>query len=69
MKNRELPVYMFTGFLEGGKTTFIQESLEDDRFNSGERTLLLVCEEGVEEYNTSSFNGNNVHIKIVEDNM
>ncbi len=67
MKNRELPVYMFTGFLEGGKTKFIQETLEDDRFNSGERTLLLVCEEGEEEYEPSSFIGNNVHIQVVED--
>ena len=67
MKNREIPVYMFTGFLEGGKTTFIQETLEDDRFNSGERTLLLVCEEGEEEFDTSSFIGTNVHIKVIED--
>ena len=31
----ELPVYLFTGFLEAGKTRFIQETLEDRRFNSG----------------------------------
>ena len=30
-----LPVYLFTGFLEGGKTHVIQESMEDKRFNSG----------------------------------
>ena len=51
----EIPVYLFTGFLEGGKTKFIQETFEDPRFNSGERTLLLVCEEGVEEYDKSKF--------------
>ena len=45
----EIPVYLFTGFLEAGKTRFIQETLEDERFNAGERTLLLLCEEGVEE--------------------
>ena len=50
----ELPVYLFTGFLESGKTKFIQETLEDSRFNAGERTLLLVCEEGVEEYEPTS---------------
>ena len=33
-----------------GKTTFIQEALEGDDFNAGERTLLLLCEEGGEEY-------------------
>ena len=45
----DIPVYLFTGFLESGKTKFIQETLEDRRFNKGERTLLLVCEEGEEE--------------------
>ena len=48
--NQDLPVYLFTGFLEAGKTKFIQETLEDKRFCNGERTLLLVCEEGEEEY-------------------
>lgn len=27
-----IPVYTFTGFLEAGKTKFIQETLEDERF-------------------------------------
>ena len=39
-----IPVYAFTGFLDAGKTKFIQETLEDERFNAGERTLLLICE-------------------------
>ena len=29
---KEVPVFLFTGFLEGGKTKFIQETLEDKRF-------------------------------------
>lgn len=36
---REIPVYLFTGFLEAGKTKFIQETFEDPRFNNGENTL------------------------------
>ena len=47
---KEVPVYLFLGFLESGKTKFIQETFEDPRFDSGERTLLLVCEEGETEY-------------------
>ena len=39
----DIPVYLFTGFLESGKTKFIQETLEDERFNAGEKTLLLLC--------------------------
>lgn len=63
----EIPVYLFTGFLEAGKTKFIQETLEDERFNTGESTLLLLCEEGEEEYEPSSFSGRNVFIELVED--
>lgn len=54
-EQKEIPVYLFLGFLESGKTKFIQETLEDPRMNSGERTLLLVCEEGEEEYSPESF--------------
>lgn len=66
MKQKEIPVYLFVGFLEAGKTTFIQSTLEDKRFNSGEKTLLLVCEEGEEEYDPSKFYGKNVKIKTIE---
>ena len=54
-EQQEIPVYLFLGFLESGKTKFIQETFEDERFDSGERTLLLVLEEGEEEYDTSRF--------------
>ena len=56
----QLPVYVFTGFLDSGKTKFIQETLEDPRFNAGERTLLLVFEEGEEEYDFSAYPHQNV---------
>ena len=67
MSNRkDVPVYLFTGFLESGKTKFIQETLEDRRFCNGERTLLLVCEEGEEEYAPDQFADKNVFIREVE---
>ena len=63
----QIPVYLFTGFLEAGKTKFIQETMEDPRFNEGERTLLLICEEGLEEYSPASFiNKRDVYIKTLE---
>ncbi len=61
-----IPVYVFTGFLESGKTTFIQDTLEDKRFNSGERTLVLVFEEGEEEYEPQKFSGKNVKICVID---
>ena len=63
----EIPVYLFTGFLESGKTTFIQEALEGSEFNGGERTLLLLCEEGEEEYHPSKFFAANVFIENIEE--
>lgn len=65
-KKKDMPVYLFTGFLESGKTKFIQETLEDKRFCKGERTLLLVCEEGEEEYAPDQFAGKNVFIRVLE---
>ena len=62
-----IPVYVFTGFLDSGKTKFIQGTLEDERFNAGEKTLLLICEEGEEEYDPSAFAAPNVYLEIVED--
>ncbi len=61
-----IPVYIFTGFLEGGKTHMIQESLEDQRFNSGEKTMLICCEEGIDDYEPSRFWGKNVYIEHIE---
>ncbi|MBR5533769.1 MAG: hypothetical protein IKU62_02865 [Ruminiclostridium sp.] len=63
----DIPVYLFTGFLDAGKTKFIQETLEDERFNNGENTLLLICEEGEEEYDPSTFSGPNVFIELIDD--
>ena len=63
---KDVPVYLFTGFLESGKTKFIQETLEDKRFCNGERTMLLVCEEGEEEYAPDQFADKSVYIHVIE---
>ena len=62
----ETPVYLFLGFLESGKTKFIQETLEDKRFDTGEKTLLLVMVEGEEEYDPTRFTVRNVSIVVLE---
>ena len=38
----DVSVYLFLGFLDSGKTKFIQETLEDKRMENGENTLLLI---------------------------
>ena len=61
-----IPVYLFTGFLEGGKTHIIQESMEDQKFNSGEKTLIIQCEEGEDELDLSTFWGKNIYLATIE---
>ncbi len=63
---REISVYLFLGFLESGKTKFIQETLEDPRMENGEKTMLLVCEEGEEEYDPHLFQVKNVAMVTLE---
>ena len=63
---KQVPVYLFTGFLESGKTKFAQQTLEDASFNNGDRILLLVCEEGVEEYDPSAFAAPTVFTETIE---
>ena len=63
---QQIPVYAFTGFLDSGKTKFIQETLEDERFNAGEKTLLLLFEEGEEEYDLSTYPHKNVYIEVLD---
>ena len=62
----QIPVYVFTGFLDSGKTKFIQETLEDERFNAGERTLLIAFEEGEEEYDFSTYPHKNVFLEVLD---
>ena len=62
-----IPVYLFTGFLDSGKTTFIQETMEDPGFCSGEKTLVLLCEEGEIEYEPQKFAEGGVQFLSVEE--
>ena len=64
---KQVPVYLFTGFLESGKTKFAQETLQDSTFNNGDRMLLLVCEEGIEEYAPDEFAAPNIFMEVIED--
>lgn len=64
---RQVPVYIFTGFLESGKTTFIIDTLKDPGFSEGEKTLVIVCEEGEVEYEDELLRETNAVVEYVED--
>lgn len=63
----DIPVYLINGFLESGKTSFIKTTLEDPEFINKERILLLVCEEGMEEYDVESYAKKNIFVSVIDD--
>ncbi|MCR5468585.1 MAG: GTPase [Lachnospiraceae bacterium] len=46
----EIPVYLFTGFMDSGKTSLVKQTLIGDGFAGEGKSLLIVCEDGDEEY-------------------
>ena len=63
----EIPVYLFTGFLEAGKTSFIKETMSDPNFNDGKKQyLVILCEEGEIEFDADEF-PDNVHFSSFDD--
>ena len=62
MAKRQVPVYMICGFLESGKTNFISPMLMGEDFTADERTLLLVTEEGEEEYDEAALSRRDVRV-------
>ena len=67
MSSKAIPVYLFLGFLEGGKTQFIQETISNKRFGLDENILIVICEEGIEEYDTSQFCGKSITLHTIVD--
>ena len=63
----KIPVFVVHGFLESGKTRFVQETLADDYFSGGERNLVIACEEGVEEYEDELLQKTNTTLVVLED--
>lgn len=69
MKENDItvPVYLATGFLDSGKTTFFKQTFEDDYFDIDGLTLLILCEEGEEEYDPEILKEKNTVVEVVEE--
>lgn len=59
----ETLVYLFTGFMDSGKTSLIRQTLIENDFGDGRETLLIVCEDGEEEYDVEELAA--CHTKLV----
>ncbi|MCR5650322.1 MAG: TIGR03943 family protein [Lachnospiraceae bacterium] len=66
-KKKEIPVYLFTGFLESGKTSFIKETLKDDQFKDGLTTVYIICEEGEIELSEKEIEENRFVLRNIDE--
>ncbi len=62
----DIPVYLFTGFMDSGKTTFIEETLLENDFGVGARTLIIACEDGEVEYDEEELSKKQITVVGVE---
>ena len=66
MAEANVPLYLINGFLDSGKTTFIEDTLGMDYFADKQRTIVLRCEDGEEEYDEAQLSTRNIKILSVE---
>lgn len=61
-----VPIYMFTGFLDSGKSTFLKDVLEGQRFTEGLRALVILCEQGEVEFNEKRLKFKDIDVVYIE---
>lgn len=66
MDEIRVPIYLISGFLESGKTSFLNFTLQQDYFCIDGKTLLILCEEGEEEYDMDALKLTNTVVEIIE---
>ncbi len=66
MAEANIPVYLILGFLDSGKSTLLQDTLEMDYFMDGQRTVLIRCEDGEIEYDEGKLKSQNTRVVSVD---
>lgn len=61
------PVYVINGFLESGKTEFISFTLSQPYFQIKGKTLLLLCEEGENEYDVNLLKQSRTEVELIQE--
>ena len=62
-----LPIFVINGFLEAGKTQFMKFTMQQEYFQTEGNTLLIVCEEGDEEYDKELLESTHTTVKYIDD--
>ena len=63
---QEIPVYVFTGFMDSGKTSLIQETLFENDFGEGAKGVVIVCEDGEVEFDEEKLATINLKLTSIE---
>ncbi len=64
----EIPIYLFTGFMDSGKTTLIQETLIENGFGDDCNSILIIsCEDGDVEYKPEDLEKIHAHLEVIEE--
>ena len=63
---QEIPVYLFTGFMDSGKTSLVMETLFENNFGDGAKGLIIMCEDGDKEYDEDKLATINFKVTSVE---
>ena len=66
-RNLNKKTYLINGFLESGKSEFIQYTLDQPYFQSKGKTLLILCEDGEIQYKRALLRRNHVVVERVEE--
>ncbi len=64
---QEIPVYLFTGFMDSGKTSLIRETLFENGFGDDAKTLILLCEDGDVELDEKRLKEIDASVVMLED--
>lgn len=62
----QIPIFLINGQLDSGKTSFISDTIEMGQFADAKKKLLIVCEEGEEEYDEKMIKDNGVDVVVLE---
>lgn len=62
----EIPIYLFTGFMDSGKTTLIKETLLENGFAEQGKSLIICCEDGDIAYDEEELAKVNTNLIMVE---
>jgi uncharacterized membrane protein YcgQ (UPF0703/DUF1980 family) len=63
---QEIPVYLFTGFMDSGKTSLVQETLFENNFGDGAKGIIIMCEDGEKEYDEEQLKTINFQLTTID---